>query len=110
MGIIRATEEGVLSAVRLWFVLHFGDEDEDGREEGREDEVPAAATDGEGGRAGGRKGQTVLDSRETHWKYAVFYLPEACFKEGERVPLMCIRAGREGGRERGRGGREAGGR
>ena len=43
---------------------------------------------------GGRKGQTVLDSRETHWKYAISYLPEACFKEGERVPLMCIRAGK----------------
>jgi len=116
MGVIRASEDGIISAVRLWFILAFGDEDKDEDEEGGEegtedeegtegeDEGPPCPSSG-GRREGGRKGETVLDSRETHWKYAVSYLPEASFKKGERVPLMCIRSGRKGGKE---GGREGG--
>ncbi|KAM3568081.1 hypothetical protein VYU27_009792, partial [Nannochloropsis oceanica] len=104
MGVIRASEDGIISAVRLWFILAFGDEDKDedeeGGEEGTEDEEGTEGEDEDppcpssgGRREGGRKGETVLDSRETHWKYAVSYLPEASFKKGERVPLMCIRSG-----------------
>ena len=134
MGSIKASEDGILSAVRLWFVLAFGDEDqngdEEGVEEGKEEEEGKQGTEGakDGNpssssssgrvREGGRKGETVLDSRETHWKYAVSYLPEASFKKGERVPLMCLRSGREeggregarqGGKDRGREGGSEGG-
>lgn len=67
-GLIRASRSGVVSAVRLWFVLDFGD-------------------------AGDGEGPTTLDSRDCHWGYALLYLPEARFETGERVPIAATRNG-----------------
>lgn len=62
---IPVTKPGVVSAVRMWFVLDFGD------------------------------GATTLDSRDTHWKYAVQYVVEARFEPGDVVPLSVSRQGAE---------------
>jgi hypothetical protein len=70
-GLIRASRSGVVSAVRLWFVLDFGD----------------------AGDAGDGEGPTTLDSRDCHWGYALLYLPEARFETGERVPIAATRNG-----------------
>src|SRR6056297_3218366 len=101
MGMIHASEDGVVSAVRLWFVLEFGDADDE-REGGAEGggQGESYATTQEGGKKAekGKGGQTLLSSQDTHWHYAVFYIPEASFQKGERVPLMCTRSGGKGGR------------
>jgi len=64
---VTITKTGIVSAVRMWFVLDFGD--------------------------GGR---TSLDSRDTHWKYAVQYVVEGRYEEGELVTgLSAVRQGAE---------------
>lgn len=68
-GVVRACRDGVVSAVRLWWVAEMGDDEE----------------------AGG----TELDSRDGHWGCALLYLPEARFNQGDRVPLAATRMGAE---------------